>query len=58
MAYQLHQQFESNTGEHDTRNYYDSIATKQIWSLKPFMMKLLRVIVPCVVLTSCVHACR
>ncbi|MDC4361092.1 DUF1073 domain-containing protein [Acinetobacter baumannii] len=33
------------TGEHDTRNYYDSIATKQIWSLKPFMMKLLRVIV-------------
>ncbi|HGH3636117.1 TPA: DUF1073 domain-containing protein [Acinetobacter baumannii] len=32
------------TGEHDTRNYYDSIATKQIWSLKPFMMKLLRVI--------------
>ena len=33
------------TGEHDTRNYYDSIATKQTWSLKPFMMKLLRVIV-------------
>ncbi|OVM85441.1 hypothetical protein B4S22_17855 [Acinetobacter baumannii] len=33
------------TGEHDTRNYYDSIATKQIWSLKPFMMKLLKVIV-------------
>ncbi|RZG94557.1 DUF1073 domain-containing protein [Acinetobacter pittii] len=33
------------TGEHDTRNYYDSIATKQVWSLKPFMLKLLRVIV-------------
>lgn len=33
------------TGEHDTRNYYDSIATKQTWTLKPFMMKLLRVIV-------------
>lgn len=33
------------TNEHDTRDYYDSIATKQIWSLKPFMMKLLRVIV-------------
>lgn len=33
------------TGEHDTRNYYDSIATKQKCSLKPFMMKLLRVIV-------------
>ncbi|MCU4551608.1 DUF1073 domain-containing protein [Acinetobacter nosocomialis] len=33
------------TGEHDTRNYYDSIATKQTWSLKPLMMKLLKVIV-------------
>ncbi len=32
------------TGEHDTRNYYDSIATKQIWMLKPFMMRLLAVI--------------
>ena len=32
------------TGEHDTRNYYDSIATKQTWMLKPFMMKLLAVI--------------
>ncbi|WP_119689267.1 DUF1073 domain-containing protein [Acinetobacter nosocomialis] len=33
------------TGEHDTRNYYDSIATKQTWSLKPFMLRLLSVIV-------------
>lgn len=32
------------TGEHDTRNYYDSIATKQTWMLKPFMMQLLAVI--------------
>ncbi|ENU36032.1 DUF1073 domain-containing protein [Acinetobacter parvus] len=32
------------TGEHDTRNYYDSIATKQTWTLKPFMMQLLAVI--------------
>ncbi|MDC4618916.1 DUF1073 domain-containing protein [Acinetobacter baumannii] len=32
------------TGEHDTRNYYDSIATKQTWMLKPFMMQILDVI--------------
>ncbi|MCJ0828820.1 DUF1073 domain-containing protein [Acinetobacter sp. NIPH1876] len=32
------------TGEHDTRNYYDSIATKQTWTLKPFMLQLLAVI--------------
>ncbi|MEN8288066.1 DUF1073 domain-containing protein [Acinetobacter baumannii] len=32
------------TGQHDTRNYYDSIATKQTWMLKPFMLKLLAVI--------------
>ncbi|QNH52272.1 DUF1073 domain-containing protein [Acinetobacter venetianus] len=32
------------TGEHDTRNYYDSIATKQTWTLKPFMLRLLAVI--------------
>lgn len=32
------------TGEHDTRNYYDSIATKQEWQLKPIMMKFLAVI--------------
>ena len=32
------------TGEHDTRNYYDSIATKQEWDLKPILMKFLAVI--------------
>lgn len=32
------------TGQHDTRNYYDSIATKQIWQLKPILMKFLTVI--------------
>lgn len=32
------------TGEHDTRNYYDSIATKQVWQLKPILMKFLAVI--------------
>ena len=32
------------TGEHDTRNYYDSIATKQEWDLKPILMKFLTVI--------------
>lgn len=32
------------TGEHDTRNYYDSIATKQEWQLKPILMKFLAVI--------------
>ena len=32
------------TGEHDTRNYYDSIATKQEWMLKPILMKFLAVI--------------
>lgn len=30
------------TGEHDTRNYYDSISTKQEWTLKPRLMDLLR----------------
>lgn len=33
------------TGEHDTRNYYDSIATKQEWNLKPVLMKLLALII-------------
>ncbi len=32
------------TGEHDTRNYYDSIATKQEWQFKPILMKFLAVI--------------
>lgn len=32
------------TGEHDSRNYYDSIATKQEWMLKPILMKFLAVI--------------
>ncbi|MFC2998207.1 DUF1073 domain-containing protein [Acinetobacter sichuanensis] len=32
------------TGEHDTRNYYDSIATKQEWMLKPILMKFLALI--------------
>lgn len=32
------------TGEHDTRNYYDTIATKQEWHLKPNLMKFLAVI--------------
>ena len=32
------------TGEHDTRNYYDSIATKQEWMLKPILMKFLAII--------------
>lgn len=32
------------TGEHDTRNYYDSIATKQVWQLKPILMRFLAVI--------------
>ena len=32
------------TGEHDTRNYYDSIATKQEWDLKPILMKFLSII--------------
>ncbi|MFY2514003.1 anti-CBASS protein Acb1 family protein, partial [Acinetobacter soli] len=32
------------TGEHDTRNYYDSIATKQEWHLKPILMKFLAVV--------------
>ena len=32
------------TGEHDTRNYYDSITTKQEWMLKPILMKFLAVI--------------
>lgn len=32
------------TGEHDTRNYYDSIATKQEWMLKPILMRFLAVI--------------
>lgn len=29
------------TGEHDTRNYYDSINTKQEWTLRPRLMQLL-----------------
>ena len=32
------------TGEYDTRNYYDTIATKQEWHLKPILMKFLAVI--------------
>jgi len=32
------------TGEHDTRNYYDGIATKQVWDVKPALMKFLAVI--------------
>ena len=32
------------TGEHDTRNYYDGIATKQIWDVKPALMKFLALI--------------
>lgn len=32
------------TGEHDTRNYYDMIATKQVWHVKPILMKFLAVI--------------
>jgi phage-related protein (TIGR01555 family) len=31
------------TGEHDT-NYYDTIATKQEWHVKPILMKFLAVI--------------
>lgn len=29
------------TGEHDTRNYYDSINTKQEWTLRPRLMQIL-----------------
>ena len=32
------------TGEYDTRNYYDTIATKQEWHVKPILMKFLAVI--------------
>lgn len=32
------------TGEHDTRNYYDGIATKQVWDFKPVLLKFLAVI--------------
>ncbi|OTG95002.1 DUF1073 domain-containing protein [Acinetobacter sp. ANC 3832] len=32
------------TGEHDTRNYYDGIATKQEWDVKPVLMQFLAVI--------------
>ena len=32
------------TGEYDTRNYYDSIATKQEWDVKPILMKFLHII--------------
>lgn len=34
----------NSTGEHDTRNYYDTIATKQTWQLKPVLMDLLDVV--------------
>lgn len=34
----------NSTGEHDTRNYYDSIATAQEWMLKPVLMDLLDVV--------------
>lgn len=30
----------NSTGEHDTRNYYDSIATQQQWVLRPLLEKL------------------
>lgn len=32
------------TGEHDTRNYYDGIATKQVWDFKPVLLKFLALI--------------
>jgi len=34
----------NSTGEHDTRNYYDSIATQQNWMVKPVLMDLLDVV--------------
>lgn len=34
----------NSTGEHDTRNYYDSIATLQNWMLKPVLMDVLDVV--------------
>lgn len=34
----------NSTGEHDTRNYYDSIATQQDWALRPVLMELLDVL--------------
>jgi phage-related protein (TIGR01555 family) len=35
----------NSTGEHDTRNYYDSIATLQNWMLKPILMDVLDVVI-------------
>lgn len=32
------------TGEHDTRNYYDGIATRQEWQLRPIMQHLLSLV--------------
>lgn len=34
----------SSTGEHDTRNYYDRLATDQSWTLRPLLYKLLTLI--------------
>lgn len=34
----------NSTGEHDTRNYYDSIATQQQWVLRPLLEKLFSLI--------------
>lgn len=34
----------SATGEHDTRNYYDRIATDQAWTLRPLLNKLFALI--------------
>ena len=34
----------SSTGEHDTRNYYDRIATDQSWTLRPLLNKLFALI--------------
>lgn len=34
----------NSTGEHDTRNYYDGIATQQEWVLRPLLEKLFSLI--------------
>ena len=34
----------NSTGEHDTRNYYDRIATEQMWVLRPLLEKLFTLI--------------